>query len=238
MIYIPLSRMTQVHFFEFRLCRWVIFMSSRGQSKLQTQLLDSKIGFPDLNQLTHISESRLQLWWFSTMNLKLVNRLFHLFTASKLWWFLLSYSFFFEWSFPRISYTAAISASARVQHWKLALQFFQATWKATIDLVCHIYERVEHDTFSLYQPSKTGGRCYFHQEPWTSLRSRWVGSPSSGKRSNYSDVTRPGPPKSSSLEGTWDPLISGKSRLVKYYFGGSFKYLLFSALLGEDSNFD
>ena len=190
MIYIPLSRLTYVHFFEFRLCRWVIFMSSRGQSKQQTKLLDSKIGFPDLIQLTHVSESRLQLWSFSTMNLKLVNRLFHLFTASKLW-FLLSYCVFFEWSFPRISYTAAISASARVQHWKLALQFFQATWKATIDLV----------KLAL-------------------------------------DVTRPGPPKGSFLKGKWDNLISGKSRLVKYYLGASFKYLLFSALLGEDSNFD
>ena len=98
---------------------------------------------------------------------------------------------FFEWSFPRISYTAAISASARVQHWKLALQFFQATWKATIDLV----------KLAL-------------------------------------DVTRPGPPKGSFLKGKWDNLISGKSRLVKYYLGASFKYLLFSALLGEDSNFD
>ena len=33
--------------------------------------------------------------------------------------------------------------------------------------------------------------------------------------SNYSDLTRPGPPKGSVLEGK-SPAISGKSRLVKY----------------------
>ena len=34
------------------------------------------------------------------------------------------------------------------------------------------------------------------------------------------------------------PLISGNSRLVKYYLGGGFKHFLFSPPFGEDSHFD
>ena len=58
--------------------------------------------------------------------------------------------------------------------------------------------------------------------------------------SNYSDLTRPHP-KWWFSKG--NPLISGKSRLVKYYnlarlLGGGFKYFLLSHLFGEDSHFD
>ena len=44
--------------------------------------------------------------------------------------------------------------------------------------------------------------------------------------SNYSDLTRPGPPKGSKSEGKWDPLFQGNLGEVKYYepFGQNRQY--------------